>query len=128
MRRAALAWSTRGSDAQRRKHEVHNEECETMDDKEAFVQPMSVVAFHVPERTAYTAHASVRGWLDANEGFRRDVLARLRDAGPLLLRTCRTPARCRGLDRLDENRNVTQMPELLSHRASRALPHAQVVE
>ena len=33
----------------------------------AFVRPMSAVALHVPEQTAYTAHASVQGWLDAND-------------------------------------------------------------
>src|SRR5829696_7107697 len=35
----------------------------------AFVRPMSAVALHVPEVTGYTADASVRGWLDANDGF-----------------------------------------------------------
>ena len=67
----------------------------TLFELRAFVRPMSAVALHVPEETDYTANASVRGWLDANEGFRRDVLARLRDAGPLLSRdvpdTCHVP-------------------------------------
>src|ERR687897_1950052 len=56
----------------------------TLFELRAFVRPMSAVALHVPEETGYTADASVRGWLDANDGFRRDVIARLRDAGPLL--------------------------------------------
>jgi uncharacterized protein YcaQ len=64
----------------------------------------------------------VRGWLDANEGFRRDVLARLRDAGPLLSRdvsdTCQVPW---GSSGWTNNRNVTQMLELLSAKGEVAV-------
>jgi uncharacterized protein len=83
---------------------------------------MSAVALHVPEETGYTADASVRGWLDANDGFRRDVIARLRDAGPLLSRdvpdTCQVPWGSTGWT---NNRNVTQMLELLSARGEVAV-------
>lgn len=44
------------------------------------------MALHVPEDTNYTANSKVRAWIEANDGFRRDVVARLRDAGPLLSR------------------------------------------
>jgi uncharacterized protein len=94
----------------------------TLFELRAFVRPMSAVALHVPEETAYTAQASVRGWLDANDGFRRDVLARLRDAGPLLSRdlpdTCQVPWGSTGWT---NNRNVTQMLELLSARGEVAV-------
>jgi uncharacterized protein len=94
----------------------------TLFELRAFVRPMSAVALHVPEETDYTANASVRGWLDANEGFRRDVLARLRDAGPLLSRdvpdTCHVPW---GSSGWTNNRNVTQMLELLSARGEVAV-------
>ena len=94
----------------------------TLFELRAFVRPMSAIALHVPEETAYTAQASVRGWLDANNGFRRDVLARLRDAGPLLSRdvpdTCQVPWGSTGWT---NNRNVTQMLELLSARGEVAV-------
>ena len=94
----------------------------TLFELRAFVRPMSAVALHVPEETDYTANASVRGWLDANEGFRRDVLARLREAGPLLSRdvsdTCQVPW---GSSGWTNNRNVTQMLELLSARGEVAV-------
>jgi uncharacterized protein len=94
----------------------------TLFELRAFVRPMSAVALHVPEATAYTAHASVRGWLDANDGFRRDVIARLRNAGPLLSRdvpdTCQLPW---GSSGWTNNRNVTQMLELLSARGEVAV-------
>jgi uncharacterized protein len=94
----------------------------TLFELRAFVRPMSAIALHVPEETAYTAHVSVRAWLDANDGFRRDVLARLRDAGPLLSRdvadTCQVPWDSTGWT---NNRNVTQMMELLSARGEVAV-------
>jgi uncharacterized protein YcaQ len=94
----------------------------TLFELRALVRPMSAVALHVPEETAYTAQASVRGWVDANDGFRRDVLARLRDAGPLLSRdvpdTCQVPWGSTGWT---NNRNVTQMLELLSARGEVAV-------
>jgi len=56
-------------------------------------------------------------WLDANEAFRRDVLDRLREAGPLLSRdlpdTSVVPWQSSGWT---GNRNVTQMLEFLSAR------------
>jgi uncharacterized protein len=88
----------------------------------AFVRPMTAVAFHVPEESRYTAQSGVRVWLEANDGFRRDVIARLRDAGPLLSRdvpdTSQVPWSSTGWT---NNRNVTQMLELLSARGEVAI-------
>jgi uncharacterized protein len=47
---------------------------------------MTAVALHVPEDTGYSAHPKIQSWLEANDSFRRDIVARLRDAGPLLSR------------------------------------------
>jgi hypothetical protein len=56
-------------------------------------------------------------WLDANDSFRRDVLDRLRESGPLLSRdipdTSAVPWQSSGWT---GNRNVTQMLEFLSAR------------
>ena len=97
-----VAWSRLGTSYQPADLTRALEE-RTLFELRAFVRPMSAVALHVPEETGYTADASVRGWLDANDGFRRDVIARLRDGGPLISRdvpdTCQVPW---GLHRLDQ--------------------------
>ena len=94
----------------------------TLFELNAYVRPVSAVAFHVPEVTGYAAHTRVMTWIEANDGFRRDVLARLRDAGPLLSRdvpdTSQVPWDSTGWT---NNRNVTQMLELLSVRGEVAV-------
>jgi uncharacterized protein YcaQ len=60
-------------------------------------------------------YAETRQWLDDNAGFRRDILARLRDEGPL--RTGEFPDTARrswGSTGWTNNRNVTQMLEILA--------------
>jgi uncharacterized protein YcaQ len=87
----------------------------TLFELRAYVRPVSAVALHVPEVTRYTAQSQVQTWLTANHRFRRDVLARLREAGPLLSRdvpdTSQVPWSSTGWT---NSRNVTQMLELLS--------------
>ena len=80
----------------------------------------------LPLYLALMAHAphyrQTRDWLAANDGFRRDVLARLRDAGPLLSRdvpdTSQVPWPSTGWT---NNRNVTQMLEVLAGRGEIAI-------
>jgi uncharacterized protein YcaQ len=88
----------------------------------AFIRPMTAVALHVPEQTRYTAQSVVQAWIKANNRFRRDIHARLRDAGPLLSRdipdTSQVPWGSTGWT---NNRNVTQMLELLSVRGEVAI-------
>ena len=116
-----VAWSRLGTSYQPADLTRALEE-RTLFELRAFVRPMSAVTLHVPEETGYTADASIRRWLDANDGFRRDVIARLRDAGPLLSRdvpdTCQVPW---GSSGWTNNRNVTQMLELLSARGEVAV-------
>jgi len=60
-------------------------------------------------------YEEARQWVADNDGFRRDILARLRDAGPL--RTGEIPdtsQRPWGSTGWTNNRNVTQMLELLT--------------
>ena len=83
---------------------------------------MTAVALHVPEETRYTAQSSVQAWIEANDGFRRDILGRLGDAGPLLSRDLPDTSRVRwGSTGWTNNRNVTQMLELLSARGEVAV-------
>jgi uncharacterized protein YcaQ len=87
----------------------------TLVELNAYVRPTSALAWHVPAVTGSTIRPRTRAWLEANDGFRRDVVARLRDAGPLLSRdvadTSQVPWSSTGWT---NSRNVTQMLELLA--------------
>jgi uncharacterized protein len=115
-----VAWSRLGNSYDPADLARALDEDRTLFELRAFVRPMSAVALHVPEGTRYTASAS--GWMDANDRFRQDLLARLRDAGPLLSRdipdTSQVPWGSTGWT---NNRNVTQMLEFLSVRGEVAI-------
>jgi len=94
----------------------------TLFELRALIRPTTAVALHVPEETRYTAQSSVRDWIEANDRFRRDVLARLRDAGPLLSRDIPDTSQVSwGSTGWTNNRNVTQLLELLSARGEVAV-------
>jgi uncharacterized protein YcaQ len=61
------------------------EQDRTLFELRAFIRPMTAVALHVPEQTGYTAQSTVVEWIEANDRFRRDIIAQLRDDGPLLV-------------------------------------------
>jgi uncharacterized protein len=117
-----VAWSRLGASYQPAQLTRAIEQDRTLFELRAFVRPMTAVALHVPEETRYTAQSTVQVWIEANGGFRRDILARLRDAGPLLSRdlpdTSQVPWGSTGWT---NNRNVTQMLELLSARGEVAI-------
>jgi uncharacterized protein len=117
-----VAWSRLGASYQPADLTRALEEDRTLFELRAFIRPMTAVPFHVPEQTVYTAQPIVQAWLEANDGFRRDVIARLRDAGPLLSRnvpdTCQVPWKSTGWT---NDRNVTQMLEFLSARGEVAI-------
>jgi uncharacterized protein len=110
-----VAWSRLGASYQPTDLTRTVEQDRTLFELNAYVRPTSALAWHVPETTDYTMHPTIRAWLEANDGFRRDVVARLRDAGPLLSRdvpdTSQVPWGSTGWT---NNRNVTQMLELLA--------------
>jgi uncharacterized protein YcaQ len=117
-----VAWSRLGESYQTADLTRALEDDRTLFELRAYIRPTTAVAFHVPGETGYTASSRVREWVEANDGFRRDVLARLRDAGPLLSRdvpdTSQVPWSSTGWT---NNRNVTQMLELLSMRGEVAV-------
>jgi uncharacterized protein YcaQ len=117
-----VAWSRLGSAYQPSDLTRAVEQDRTLFELRAYIRPVSAVALHVPERTGTMAAASVGAWLQANERFARDVVARLRDAGPLLSRdvldTSQVPWGSTGWT---NNRNVTQMLEFLSARGEVAV-------
>jgi len=77
-----------------------------------------------PRRYHAVPGPSAARWLDANDSFRRDILERLRESGPLLSRdipdTSIVPWQSSGWT---GNRNVTQMLEFLSARGEVATAH-----
>jgi uncharacterized protein YcaQ len=83
----------------------------------AMVRPTSDLGLHLAEMAAGVRYKDARAWLEANESFRQDVLARLRDAGPLLSRdipdTSAVPWVSTGWT---HNQNVTRMLEFLVAR------------
>jgi uncharacterized protein YcaQ len=117
-----VAWSRLGASYRPDQLTRALEQDRTLFELRAFIRPMNAVALHVPEETRYTAQSAVQVWIEANDGFRRDILARLRDAGPLLSRdlpdTSQVPWGSTGWT---NNRNVTQMLELLSVRGEVAI-------
>ncbi len=117
-----VAWSRLGASYQPADLTRALEEDRTLFELRAFVRPTTAVAFHVPEVTGYTADPGVRAWVEANDGFRRDVVARLREAGPLLSRDVPDTSQLLwGSTGWTNNRNVTQMLELLSARGEVAV-------
>ena len=117
-----VAWSRLGSAYAPADLTRALQEDRTLFEVRAFIRPMTAVALHVPEDTAYTEQTQVGDWIAANDTFRRDILARLRDAGPLLSKdlpdTARVPWASTGWT---NNRNVTQMLEFLSARGEVAI-------
>jgi uncharacterized protein len=86
----------------------------TLYEHDAMVRPMADLRLHLAAMAAWPGQDAVRTWLERNASFRRDILALLRERGPLLSRdipdTCVVPWPSTGWT---NNRNVTQMLEAL---------------
>ena len=110
-----VAWSRLGSSYQPADLTRALEQDRTLFELRAFIRPTAAVAYHVPQVTHYDTSNQFGAWIEANDAFRRDVVARLREAGPLLSRdvpdTSQVPWPSTGWT---NNRNVTQMLEFLS--------------
>ncbi len=88
----------------------------------AMVRPMADLSLFLAQMAGPAKYAKSREWLQANDCFQHDILARLRDAGPLQSRdipdTCQVPWQSTGWT---HNRNVTMMLELLVGRGKVAI-------
>ena len=86
------------------------------------VYPMSDLPLYLEEMRASPTWERARDWLAVNDPFRRDILDRLEGEGPLLSReipdTSLVPWESSGWT---NNRNVTQMLELLARRGEIAV-------
>ena len=89
---------------------------------DAVIRPMSDLDLYRPAMAGPAVYAQTRQWLADNAQFRADVIALLRERGPLLSRdvpdTSQVPWQSTGWT---GNRNVTQMLELMSLRGDIAI-------
>ncbi|MFC4556457.1 DNA glycosylase AlkZ-like family protein [Georgenia faecalis] len=94
----------------------------TLFEYRATVRPMTDLRLYLAQMERAPAHAAARTWLEANAAFRLDLLARLRDHGPLLSRDLPdTSAVAWPSSGWTNNRNVTQMLEVLAARGEVAV-------
>ncbi|MEY9853950.1 uncharacterized protein YcaQ [Leifsonia sp. EB41] len=90
----------------------------------AMVRPVSDLGLHLDRMSRWPSERLPRAqqWLDANDAFRRDVLALLRDRGPTLSKdipdTAAVPWESTGWT---HNQNVTRLLELLQGRGEVAV-------
>jgi hypothetical protein len=116
-----VAWSRLGA-AYEPAHLQQALEKRTLFEHNALIRPMSDVGLYLAGATDWPPWERTRDWLRRNDGFRRDVLERLGSAGPLTSRdipdTCVVPWASTGWT---NNRNVTQMLELLMMRGEIAI-------
>jgi uncharacterized protein YcaQ len=127
-----ISWSRLGSDYQpvhlkdavERDREMfeHISQDDPVNAAVAMVRPMADLPLYLALMAGPPVYARTRDWLAINDSFRRDVLARLRDAGPLQSRdiadTAVVPWQSTGWT---HNRNVTIMLEILVGRGQVAI-------
>lgn len=110
-----VAWTRLGSDFAPAHLRAALEEDRSLFELNAMIRPISDLPLHMPEMLALRENGN--DWLAANEGFRRDVLAVLRESGPLQSRQIPdTAAVPWGSSGWTNNRNVIQMLEMLARR------------
>ena len=110
-----VAWSRLGSAYQPDSLRQALEKDRTLFEFDAMIRPIQDLPLYYGHPSlAWNRYEWVMNWMTANDRFRRDVLARLRDSGPLVSRdipdTAQVPWKSTGWT---HNRNVTQMLEFL---------------
>jgi uncharacterized protein len=117
-----VAWGRLGSAYQPAELKQALEEDRTLFEHDALVRPVSDLGLILAGATDWPPYERTRAWLRDNDSFRRDILDLLGGSGPLTSRdipdTCVAPWASTGWT---NNRNVTQMLELLMMRGEIAI-------
>jgi uncharacterized protein YcaQ len=117
-----VAWSRLGSTYQPAHLKQALEEDRTLFELDALVRPMSDLGLYLAGAADRPSYETSRAWLRDNDRFRREILDLLADSGPLTSRdipdTCVVPWKSSGWT---NNRNVTQMLEMLMNRGEVAI-------
>src|SRR3954463_2768934 len=117
-----VAWSRLGSSYQPAHLTQALEVDRTLFERDALVRPIEDLGLHLAGAAGWPDYERTRAWLRTNDRFRRDILKRLGQSGPLTSRdipdTSLVPWKSTGWT---HNRNVTQMLEILMMRAEVAI-------
>lgn len=117
-----VAWSRLGGSYRPADLTRALEQDRTLVEFNALVRPMSDIGLHLAGASEWPPYARHRAWLHDNDSFRRDILERLINVGPLTSReipdTSVAPWPSTGWT---NSRNVTQMLEFLMMRAEVAI-------
>src|SRR6184192_3117329 len=117
-----VAWSRLGSAYKPADLKHALEQDRTLFEHNALVRPMSDVGLVLADAAGWPSYEKPRLWMRENDRFRRDILDRLADSGPLTSRdipdTSVVPWASTGWTK---NRNVTQMLEFLMMRGEIAI-------
>ena len=117
-----VAWSRLGSPYQPARLQQALEQDRTLFEHNALVRPMSDLGLYLAGAADRPSREATRAWIRDNDRFRRDILDLLGSSGPMTSRdipdTCVVPWASTGWT---NNRNVTQMLELLMMRGEVAI-------
>ena len=117
-----VAWSRLGSSYEPAHLKQAVEEDRTLFELDAMVRPISDLGLYLAGAAEWPPYETTQAWIKDNDRFRRDILKLLRGSGPLMTRdvpdTCVVPWASSGWT---NNRNVTQMLEILAMRGEIAI-------
>jgi len=117
-----VAWSRLGSGYRPADLKQALEQDRTLFELDALIRPISDVGLCLAGAADFPTYERSRAWFSANDSFRRDILGRLGESGPLTSRdipdTSVVPWASSGWT---NNRNVTQMLEFLIMRGEVAI-------
>jgi len=117
-----VAWSRLGSSYRPEQLKKALEQDRTLFEHNALVRPMTDVGLYLAGAADFPPWERTRTWLEANDSFRRDIVARLAESGPLTSRDIPdTSAVSWASTGWTNNRNVTQMLEILMVRGEVAI-------
>ena len=117
-----VLWSRLGSAYRTEDLKRALEEERTLFELDALIRPAGDLGLYLAGAAERPSYELTRAWLRDNDGFRRDILKRLRRSGPLSSRelpdTAAVPWASSGWT---HDRNVTQMLEILMNRGEVAI-------